>query len=305
MNGKPPLISVVIPVYNPGCEVLKNTLHSVVYQTYQNLEIWVIDDGSDTDISPIIKEIVDARIHYHKLPHENANVARNFGITKSTGQFIAFLDADDLWLENHIEDCWHTLKETSADGLYGSLILRNPVDYSEKTVFVRDTKKDETMIDYLLSSGYGAQTSTLFVHSESAKDIRWNPKLKRHQDYDFVVRYSKKYKLIPKSTPTVIYRLGNKVPNIDFASCIRFIKENEDDISPAIYNRYCLNMLSLAKRKNEAAEIIRHYQKEATRYMEYLSYAQFLSIRHPRTKMELTKLKSEYLFHILKTVTTL
>ena len=296
-----PLISVVIPTYNPKDEILKASLDSVLNQTYRNIEIRLIDDGSETDVFPLVEALNDARIHYRKLPHANANVARNYGMDQSSGSYIAMLDADDLWKENHLDDCLHTLRNSSADGLYGSLILRNPSNQTENTVRVRERRVDESMIDYLLSTGYGAQTSTLFMRAETAKDIRWNPALRRHQDYDFVVRYSKKYRWIPKPEATVIYRMGHSLnTEIDFRSCIRFIKENEKDIHPALYNKYHQNMLSLARRLNASQEIESHYRKEATRCKEYLSYAHFLQIRQPQSPYELLKLKLAYLFYILR-----
>jgi len=296
-----PLISVVIPTYNPKEEILKATLDSVVNQTYRNIEIWLIDDGSQNNLLPLVERMNDTRIHYRKLPHTNANVARNYGIENSSGNYIAMLDTDDLWKENHLADCLQLLLSSSADGLYGSLLLRNPASQIERIVQSRKLIEGETMIDYLLLTGYGAQTSTLFMRAETAKDIRWNPALLRHQDYDFVVRYSKKYHWIHKEYPTVIYRLGdNSITKLDFRSCMRFIKENENDIHPDLYNRYHLNMLSIAKRLNETPEIIQHYRKESTRCKEYLSYADFLRIRQPKSRYELLKLKLSFLFYILR-----
>lgn len=292
------LISVIIPVYNRP-ESLKRTLDSVVKQTYSNLEILVIDDGSEIEIYPAIDELNDNRIIYHKLDHKNANVARNYGIEKSSGQYIAMLDADDLWLDNHIENCLKILLLSPADGIYGSLILKNMNTGQERITYVRSLHKDETMIDYLLTTGYGAQTSTLFMTSKSAKSIQWNPELNRHQDYDFVVRYSKQYKLSPKTEPSVIYPLGEpKQLKIDFKSCIQVIKENEENINPNLYNNYHINMLSLAKRQNAPDDIIEYYKKEATYYKEYISFFQFLIIRQPQTKEEQSKCKEEYLSYI-------
>ena len=293
------LISVVVPVYNEKPDILKNTLESVIKQTCKNIEVWVIDDGSDTDINQVIKDVDDKRIHYRKLPHTNANVARNYGIEKSTGKYIAMLDSDDLWSESHLENCFTLMENSSADGLYGSLILRNLLNNKKQIVYARALKERETMIDYLLSSGYGAQTSTLFLRSESAKNTLWNPLLNRHQDYDFIVRFSKKYKLIAKTIPSVTYLLGNKKQiSIDFKSCIAFIKENKNDISPTLYNNYHLQMLSLAKNGNASLEIVEYYRIEATRYKEFLSYVQFISIREPQSKKKKLQLKWEYFFYI-------
>ncbi len=292
------LISVVIPVYNRP-DALRRTLDSVVKQTYFNLEMFVVDDGSDLDIYRIIDELKDNRIFYHKLEHKNANVARNYGIEKSKGRYIAMLDADDLWLENHIEECLKTLQFSQSEGLYGSLILRNMNTGQERTVSVRSLREEESMIDYLLSTGYGAQTSTLFMTAQSVKSVLWNPELNRHQDYDFVVRYSEKYKLIAKTKPTVIYTLGEpKQLKIDFKSCIKVIKDNEDDISPNLYYNYHVNMLSLAKRQNAPDKIIEHYKKEATYYKEYISFYQYMKIRQPQTENDLQKCREEYISYI-------
>ena len=292
-----PLISVVIPVYNPD-DSFSETITSVLNQTYPLFEVIVVDDGSEIPVAPIIEKLNDSRVSYYKLEHKNANVARNYGILEAKGEFIAMLDSDDLWLENHLEDCVNTIRETNTDGLYGSLIIRNKQTSQDRQAIVREIGSDETTINYLLTTGYGAQSSTLFLTAESAKAILWDAELNRHQDYDFVVRYTKQYKLAPKKNPTVIYVAGGKVSKIDFNSCIRFIKRNDDDINPQLYNIYHFNMLSLAHRLEASDKIMNHYKIEATRYKQYLSYQKFLSIRYPKTKMERFKCKVEYLFHI-------
>jgi glycosyltransferase involved in cell wall biosynthesis len=293
-----PLISVVIPTYNTTNEVLKTTLHSVLNQTYQNIEIWLIDDGSETDTSALLKEINDQRIHYHKLPRANANVARNYGIVQSKGKYIAMLDSDDSWLVNHLENCITTLQNTNADGLYGSLIVRNKSG-REQLFYARHLGENETMINYLLTAGCGAQTSTLFLTAESAKDILWDSKLNRHQDYDFVVRYSKKYQLIPKEKATVIYNFDSTGKMIDFKSCIRFINSNINDIEPQLYHSYNYNMLLKARNKKAGKDIINHYVRESTRYKSYMPYYRYVTIRYPENWLERLKCKFEYLFHIL------
>jgi len=292
------LISVITPVYNPD-ETLCNTIQSVLNQTYKNFEFILIDDGSTVDVIPFIEQFDDTRIKYYKLEHKNANVARNYGINQSKGKYIAMLDSDDLWLEDHLENCINTLQKADADGLYGSLILRD-INGSEQTFQVRRLNEGETMIDYLLNAGFGAQTSTLFLTSESAKDILWDPSLNRHQDYDFVVRYSKKYRLIPEEKPTVIYVFSLKEKKIDFRSCIRFIESNINDIDPQIYINYNLNMLMLAKNRKAPDDILKQYIKESTRYKEYLPYYKYILIRYPENWIEKIECKLEYLFYILK-----
>jgi hypothetical protein len=124
------------------------------------------------------------------------------------------------------------------------------------------------MIDYLLTIGYGAQTSTLFMTSESARSVLWDPALNRHQDYDFVIRYKERYRFAVKSRPTVIYTYNGAAPSaIDFASCIRVIARNAGDISPLPHHRYHTRMLALARRLDAPAAIVEHYEKEAARHL--------------------------------------
>ncbi len=99
-----PLVSVIIPAYNAEAFIEK-TLKSVLSQTYQNLEVLVVDDGSYDRTPEIIKSIAQQDKRVVLLQHKNAGVAaaRNLGIEKSQGEFIAPIDADDIWYPENIE----------------------------------------------------------------------------------------------------------------------------------------------------------------------------------------------------------
>lgn len=293
------LISVVIPVYNQ-IQTIENTISSVLNQTYVNIEVIVVDDGSEIDIESVVKKRVDIRISYYKIEHRNANVARNYGISMSKGEYIAMLDADDIWMPGHLADCLTMLENSSADGVYGSLIIRNILSGEEHIHVVSEPEGNESMVNYLLRTGYGAQTSSLFMSTKSARDILWNPELNRHQDYDFVVRFSKKYHFIVKVEPTVIYCLSFKQRNGDFDSCIKFIRENEYDIEPAVYNRYHLSMFLRALKMGVESRIIEHYRREATYYKECLSYEQYIQICSPHNGYKKCICKLKYLYYILR-----
>ena len=161
---KDTLVSVIIPLYNSR-STIERAVQSVLRQTYPNIEVWVVDDGSDDDGLSLIEQLRDERIHCQRLPHRNANVARNYGILHSKGEYVAMLDADDEWTEKHLESSLAVLRREGADGVYGSLILRGTTDRVVTTRAIRD---DETAIDFLLSNGYGAQTSTLVMTAASA-----------------------------------------------------------------------------------------------------------------------------------------
>ncbi|AFY59929.1 glycosyltransferase family A protein [Synechococcus sp. PCC 6312] len=93
-----PLVSVIIPAFN-AAHYLEQTLTSVIQQSLTDFEVWIIDDGSTDNTREIAQAWVerDQRIHYFYQANQGVSASRNHGIAQSTGEFIAFLDADDLW----------------------------------------------------------------------------------------------------------------------------------------------------------------------------------------------------------------
>ena len=98
-----PLVTVIVTTYNRR-EFLKKTINSILNQTYKNFEFIIVDNYSNYDFLSHIKSFNDERIR----PFQNANdgiiaVNRNYGIKEAKGEYIAFCDDDDLWMENKIE----------------------------------------------------------------------------------------------------------------------------------------------------------------------------------------------------------
>lgn len=91
------LVSVIIPTYNRP-EFTQVAIASVLGQTFQDWEVIVVDDGSEPE-----NRQQDSRIKYHSRPHRGVSAARNFGVSVSSGEYIAFLDSDDLWLLKKLE----------------------------------------------------------------------------------------------------------------------------------------------------------------------------------------------------------
>lgn len=95
--------SIVIPTHNNEHSI-KKTLESCIRQTEENIEILVVDNGSTVSdgTESIVKSFSDNRIHYYKINISNRSIARNYGINKANGQYIQFLDADDVLQQNKI-----------------------------------------------------------------------------------------------------------------------------------------------------------------------------------------------------------
>lgn len=110
-----PTVSVIVTTYNRE-ELLKETLQSILNQTYTDFELIVVDNFSDYDFFKVIEEIGDNRIR----PFQNANngiisVNRNFGISKATGKYLAFCDDDDLWMPEKLNKQLEILIQKDAD----------------------------------------------------------------------------------------------------------------------------------------------------------------------------------------------
>lgn len=98
-----PLISIIVPAYNAESHI-KEAIESVLNQTYENLEIIVVDDGSSDKTSEIIKSIQDPRVVYFYQGNQGQSAARNTGIKATKGKYVAFLDSDDLFLPEKLEE---------------------------------------------------------------------------------------------------------------------------------------------------------------------------------------------------------
>ena len=121
-----PLVSVVIPSYNHG-RFLGRALQSVLDQTYTNSEVIVVDNHSTDNTDEVMASFADQRITYLKI-HNNGIIAasRNAGLRLAKGEWIAFLDSDDYWSRNKLEQC--ILNRSNNDVIYHRLMCYKALD---------------------------------------------------------------------------------------------------------------------------------------------------------------------------------
>ncbi|REL30215.1 glycosyltransferase family 2 protein [Thalassotalea euphylliae] len=183
-------VSIITPHFNRS-DVVKNSILSVVNQTFENWELIVVDDFSDDvdQLELFISELGDPRIQLIKHTENlNGAQARNSGLSIAKGKYVAFLDSDDLWAPTKLET---QLAKPLADNeirycklrCYNSLTPDNIVFLPE-----RGMRGGERLSSYLFSHNGIVQTSGLILPLAFAKQIMFNPKLRRHQDYDFLLR---------------------------------------------------------------------------------------------------------------------
>lgn len=116
-----PKVSVVIPTFNRA-HVLRRSIASVLDQTYVDLELIVVDDGSSDGTDVLVQGIFDSRLRYIKQPkNRGVSAARNRGIAEARGEWLAFLDSDDVWLPHKLERQFAALDGVECVASYCSL----------------------------------------------------------------------------------------------------------------------------------------------------------------------------------------
>ncbi|WP_217543376.1 glycosyltransferase family 2 protein [Vibrio metschnikovii] len=156
MDSEGPLISIVMPCYN-AAQSIGQSIQSVLDQTYTNWELIVVDDSSTDNSRDIILSIKDERIRLIPLQVNSGGptTPRNIAIKESRGEYIAFLDSDDLWSANKLD---LQLKAMSKYGVFASAGYYNRVNSNQEVLSVVKTKKIITYKDMLSSNHIGNLT---------------------------------------------------------------------------------------------------------------------------------------------------
>lgn len=197
------LVSVIIPTYNRA-SLIKRSIMSVLNQTYNNLELIIVDDGSTDNTEEIVKSIKDERIVYIKQPNKGACEARNNGIDYAKGEYIAFQDSDDVWHINKIERQLETLKETDADIVF---CINTPYDTNGKERDFRPIHNNGFIPKDMPPIWIGTQT--FLGKSAVFKDCKFDAEVKRWQDFEILVRIQAKYKPYYLKEKLVDYYIQN------------------------------------------------------------------------------------------------
>lgn len=225
-----PVISVVIPAYNAENTIL-GTIKSVQQQSFTDIEIIVIDDGSKDETLNLIKKIEDERLKIFSYNNGGVSVARNRGISHATGEFIAFLDADDLWTSDKLESQLEALKTHSDAAVAycwtsyfneqtGKIYKSNPV-FFEGNVYA-----------HLLKWNFLANGSTSLVLKQAVEEIGgFDTTLPPCEDWDFYLRLAAKWKFVVVPQHQVIYRQSSTsatASKFDFIEkqCLAVLEKN-------------------------------------------------------------------------------
>jgi glycosyltransferase involved in cell wall biosynthesis len=202
------LVSIIIPCYNAE-KFIAETIQSVLNQTYTNWELIVIDDGSKDNSSKIITSfLTDSRINYYYQENKGVSIARNHGISKVNGVYIAFLDADDVWTPTNLEEKINELQRDDIDYVFSNKEHINE-DSSSMNIFSDGT--DINLLHHFLlwdRTVIPGPASNLIVKRKCLDSgLRFDPTFSTAADQDFCFNLAVKYtgKLITK--PLFKYRI--------------------------------------------------------------------------------------------------
>ena len=204
--GKKPQVSVIIPTYNRGW-ILKEAIDSVLAQDYKDFELIVVDDGSTDNTSEVLAPYGnDIRIFFQK--NKGVSAARNRGITEASGQYIAFLDSDDLWLPRKLSTQINFFNQ-----MPDALICQT------EEIWIRNGRRVNPKKRHKKPSGMIFEPSLeLCLVSPSAVMIRrslfdrvgeFDVTLPACEDYDLWLRISCRFPVHLVDTPLIIKRGGH------------------------------------------------------------------------------------------------
>jgi glycosyltransferase involved in cell wall biosynthesis len=221
-----PKISVIINTFNRA-HYLKQSISSVLTQSYNDFELIVWDDGSTDSTSNVVSNFNDERIVYIKNKHIGQYQSRNKALDIARGIYISFLDSDDYFLSNKLEFQYRAIFNNDFDCcLSNYYLLDEYTNIKKKGYFIK--KKSGEILNEISKNYQHNCLSTLFFKKKIIQKykIKFIEKYKIISDKDFILNLAKFGKIKRLTTPLTVYRLHNN--NVSIKNKSLEIKELED-----------------------------------------------------------------------------
>lgn len=186
--------SIIIPTYNRA-DLIRETLDSILKQTYTNWEAIIIDDGSIDDTKSIVASINDPRITYYYKENEERCVARNLGIEKSKGDYITFIDSDDAYYPDGLENAYAYLRSNPHAEIFH--LAYEVRDRSTCQLLSNFKRRNDQILNESLLSGNMMSCMTTFMrrHIGNVFKFSLDQRLLFSEDWEYWLRISVEYKI--------------------------------------------------------------------------------------------------------------
>lgn len=276
------MFSIVIPLYNKELSI-ENTICSVLNQHFQDFEILVINDGSTDNSVKVVEKISDARVRLINQTNQGVSAARNRGITEAQFEWIAFLDGDDLWLENHLTEVTKMIAAFPAEKFFSTSFTYSddrPLFKHKRnsTIFKVENYFKEATKEILVCTG------TAVIHKECFDTVGlYNTSLKIGEDTELWNRLVRQYGLVKSNIVTAIYRIeaeNRTILSKDLESTyIYYINFNK--VKDVAENNYFKKMIANRLYQYARAGDLHNFQKLKNRYpaVSFRIFVQY-SIKH-------------------------
>lgn len=200
------LVSVIIPTYNAELTI-RETIESVLAQTFSDFEIVAIDDGSQDSTVEVVDSIRDSRIKIFSFLNAGVATARNRGIEKATGKYLAFLDADDLWTADKLESQIQALKNNPE-----AFVAYSWTDYiDENGKFLHAGERisaNGNVYACLLVSNFLENGSNPLIRREAFATVgNFDKSFPPAEDWELYLRLAARYNFAVVPSVQVLYRV--------------------------------------------------------------------------------------------------
>ena len=208
-----PLVSVILPVFN-GDKFLRQAIDSVLGQTYSNLELIIVDDGSTDDTSKIIKNCNGTRIKSIQQNNAGPSAARNRGIEEAKGDFVAFIDADDAYSPFKIAEQTMFLEATDAGATYCDIQIIDYLDQEIATIKSEGiySNKEDFYATLLFRQIIPAPATLMLKRSCFDIGLKYDESYVQSEDYKLTIDLAKNNLILYQ--PQVLYSYRRHMTNL-------------------------------------------------------------------------------------------
>lgn len=226
-----PFFSIVIPTFNRG-HMVADAIESALSQSFTDHEIIVVDDGSNDDTAQVVKRY-GKQVQYHRQENAGVASARNAGVALTQGEYLCYLDSDDLWLRNKLAVYKAAIDQNPgapfifSDFHKHDMKLERPYEVSNSDLFPYIFDFSQHLNSHIFSlsgdsllrlllRGYPLYPSTFAIHRRVHDHFRWDPGILKSEDFNLVLKLSCRYPFLYINQSLATVRVHDSNKSADF-----------------------------------------------------------------------------------------
>jgi len=223
----PPIVSVIIPAYNRSSTIARS-VESALAQTFHDLEVIVVDDGSSDMTRDVVRSIADERVRliWHEI-NLGAAAARNMGMKASEAKYIAWLDSDDEWLPEKLQTQLEAIEHAAPDQR-ACYTAYERIDKQVSQIYIPQH------VDYkklFLGCDQAPGSSLLFERMLLDKVGYLDTHLRRYEDWDWLLRYCSMFRLLAVDEPLVrVHFSSERSPKLIELSAATLVSKHSEEL---------------------------------------------------------------------------